>query len=287
VLFCNILYNGIKPSKGEIKNMRYIKFLVVPLLFVTLAFMNIGGCGSNSGGGKDKEGCCVVDGGDLGVICFEDLDKEECDFLDGNLKKGKMCENVQECVEPPPGEGCCVFGDNDCQDGLGQEGCDDDGGVFNAEVMCVDVAQCNLPLGEGCCVFGDNDCQDGLGIIGCADLGGVFNAEVMCVNVAQCNLLPVIHDVSMESPFVFVPADITIKVGDTVRWTNNDVINHTTQDDNDTIWNSNSQFMLPDGMVPGDVFEFTFNAEGLIAYFCLFHGGAGGVDMSGTITVEP
>jgi len=45
--------------------------------------------------------------------------------------------------------------------------------------------------------------------------------------------------------------------------------------------------MLPDGMVPGDVFEFTFNAEGLIAYFCLFHGGAGGVGMSGTITVEP
>ena len=31
--------------------MRYVKFLIVPLLFVSLAFMNIGGCGSSGGGG--------------------------------------------------------------------------------------------------------------------------------------------------------------------------------------------------------------------------------------------
>jgi hypothetical protein len=100
-----------------------------------------------------------------------------------------MCQDVPEC-NPPPGEGCCVFGDNDCEDGLGQEGCELDGGVFNAEVMCVDVDQCNLPLGEGCCVFGDNDCADGLGQEGCELDGGVFNAEVMCVDVAQCNVPP-------------------------------------------------------------------------------------------------
>ncbi|MCK5392591.1 MAG: cytochrome c, partial [Deltaproteobacteria bacterium] len=39
-------------------------------------------------------------------------------------------------VEPPPGEGCCVFEDNSCMDGLGQEGCELDGGMFDAEVMC-------------------------------------------------------------------------------------------------------------------------------------------------------
>jgi hypothetical protein len=152
--------------------------------------MNIGGCDSNSGG-KNKEGCCVVDGGDLGVICFEDFDRDECDFLDGDLKKGKMCENVQECVEPPPGEGCCVFGDNDCEEGLGQEGCELDGGVFNAEVMCMDVAQCNIPpIGEGCCVFGPEDCMDDLGIEGCADEMGMFEDGVMCVDVAECNPPP-------------------------------------------------------------------------------------------------
>jgi hypothetical protein len=31
--------------------MKYIKFLLVPMLFVSLAFMNIGGCGGSSGGG--------------------------------------------------------------------------------------------------------------------------------------------------------------------------------------------------------------------------------------------
>ena len=30
--------------------MKYVKFLVIPLLFVALAFMNIGGCGGSSGG---------------------------------------------------------------------------------------------------------------------------------------------------------------------------------------------------------------------------------------------
>jgi len=97
---------------------------------------------------------------------------------------------------------------------------------------------------------------------------------------------PMIHDVSMEDN-VFVPADITIKVGDTVRWTNNGALNHTTQDDDDVIFNSNDEYMLPSGMTPGDMFEFTFNSEAEIGYFCLFHGGEGGIGMSGTITVEP
>jgi len=96
---------------------------------------------------------------------------------------------------------------------------------------------------------------------------------------------PETHDVSMEDNF-FDPAEITIKVGDTVRWTNNGNNPHTTQDDDDVIWNSNDQFPLPDGMEPGDVFEFTFNDEGEFPYFCFFHGGPG-VGMAGTVTVEP
>ena len=41
--------------KGGSKDMKYIKLLIVPMLFVSLAFMNIGGCGGsgdgNGGGG--------------------------------------------------------------------------------------------------------------------------------------------------------------------------------------------------------------------------------------------
>ncbi|MEX0998788.1 MAG: plastocyanin/azurin family copper-binding protein [Thermodesulfobacteriota bacterium] len=97
---------------------------------------------------------------------------------------------------------------------------------------------------------------------------------------------PMIHDVSMIDS-EFMPADITITVGDTVRWTNNGSLNHTAQDDNDTIFNSNDDFPLPSGMTPGDMFEFTFNSEAEIDYFCIFHGGPGGIGMSGTIKVEP
>jgi len=98
--------------------------------------------------------------------------------------------------------------------------------------------------------------------------------------------MPTTHDVSMED-FFFDPKDITIKVGDTVRWTNNGNFNHTTQDDGDVVWNSNNQFPLPNGMQPGNVFQFTFTSEDVFPYFCLFHGGIGGIGMAGTVTVEP
>jgi len=76
--------------------MKYIKFLVVPLLFVTLAFMNIGGCGS-SGGGSDS-GCCIVEED----VCFDNTNQTECDFLGGDLEKGRSCNSFPICGSPPP-----------------------------------------------------------------------------------------------------------------------------------------------------------------------------------------
>jgi plastocyanin len=98
---------------------------------------------------------------------------------------------------------------------------------------------------------------------------------------------PMIHDVSMESGNVFVPADITINVGDTIRWTNNDSINHDARSDDGTTFMSADEYPSPNFMTPGDMYEFTFNSEGEIPYFCILHGAAGGIGMSGTITVEP
>ncbi len=97
---------------------------------------------------------------------------------------------------------------------------------------------------------------------------------------------PVIHDVSMIDN-EFSPADISINVGDTVRWTNNGSLNHDAQSDDGTTFKSADEFPLPTGMEPGDVFEFTFTTEGEIPYYCIFHGGPGGIGMSGSITVEP
>ncbi len=98
---------------------------------------------------------------------------------------------------------------------------------------------------------------------------------------------PEIIDVSISN-FFFDPSAITIKVGDTVRWTHNGSVAHTTTSDNGpgAIWDSNDQ-TGPSGMRPGDVFEFTFTEEGNFAFFCRFHGASGGIGMSGTINVMP
>jgi len=121
------------------KDMNFILLLLISSIFVVMG--SIGGCSSNGGGGKNKEGCCVVDGGD---ICFEDLNRDECDVFSGNLKKGQMCEDVPQC-EVVPDVGCCVFGPEDCEDSLTQLQCDLDDGVLEVGVMCVDLVECGAP----------------------------------------------------------------------------------------------------------------------------------------------
>jgi len=64
----------------------------------------------------------------------------------------------------------------------------------------------NVITGKGMAV-GNADCN-GDGSVNVSDITCIINI----ITAAPTNL----HDVSMESPFVFVPADITIKVGDTV-----------------------------------------------------------------------
>jgi len=97
---------------------------------------------------------------------------------------------------------------------------------------------------------------------------------------------PVIHEVSMIDN-QFVPKDITIKPGDTVKWVNNGALDHDTTSDDGVTFTSSLEFPSPDFMSPGDEFEFTFTSEGVIPYHCILHGASGGVLMSGTITVEP
>ena len=85
-------------------------------------------------------------------------------------------------------------------------------------------------------------------------------------------------NISMER-FQFKPPTITVKVGTTMLWVNNEQPRHTATSDTD-IFNSGN-------MDRGATFEFTFNDVGVFPYFCRFHGDKGGVDMAGTITVQP
>jgi plastocyanin len=80
----------------------------------------------------------------------------------------------------------------------------------------------------------------------------------------------------------FDPTEVTIQVGQTVRW----------------VWPSTSRDhnVVPDDEEPApsggledgpNDYSFTFTTPGTYAYHCANHGAAGGVGMSGTVIVEP
>jgi plastocyanin len=72
--------------------------------------------------------------------------------------------------------------------------------------------------------------------------------------------------------FTFGPQKLTVKVGDTVTWINEDDIPHTVV----SIGHYRSQ-----ALDTGDKFTYTFTAPGTFQYFCGLHP-----QMQGTITVE-
>ena len=72
----------------------------------------------------------------------------------------------------------------------------------------------------------------------------------------------------------FSPANISVKVGDTVTWTNHDSIAHTvTETDGQTGPKS-------DSIEPGKSFVYTFDKAGTYKYNCSVHPS-----MTGTVTV--
>ena len=72
--------------------------------------------------------------------------------------------------------------------------------------------------------------------------------------------------------FTFAPVALTVKVGDTVTWSNHDDIPHTIV--------SAGKFRSKT-LVTDDSFSFTFTASGDYKYFCSLHP-----HMTGTIKVE-
>jgi len=73
--------------------------------------------------------------------------------------------------------------------------------------------------------------------------------------------------------FAFNPGDLTVSVGATVTWANQDGVDHTATADDDT-WDG----ALSGG---GGTFEFTFDTAGTFSYHCKIHPS-----MTGTIIVE-
>lgn len=74
--------------------------------------------------------------------------------------------------------------------------------------------------------------------------------------------------------FQYSPADITIFTGDEVEWSGLFGSHPLASDDN--LWPVVST---------GDTFRFTFTQPGIYRYYCQFHGGPGGIGMSGVVRV--
>lgn len=85
-------------------------------------------------------------------------------------------------------------------------------------------------------------------------------------------------EVSMKG-LAFEPADITVKTGDTVTWTNDEAVGHdvTKEDGPGPEFSSGD----PGAMQEGDTFEQTFDMPGMIEYVCTVHS-----NMTGTVNVE-
>lgn len=80
------------------------------------------------------------------------------------------------------------------------------------------------------------------------------------------------YDIDISN-FAFNPDSLTIIVGDTVRWTNNDSVGHTATQTNGT-FNSGT-------LTSGETFTYTFAQAGSYTYYCALHPS-----MTATISVQ-
>jgi plastocyanin len=72
---------------------------------------------------------------------------------------------------------------------------------------------------------------------------------------------------------VFVPAEVTAKVGDTVEWVNKDILAHTATAANDD-WNV--------AIAPKQTARLVVKKPGTVDYFCKYHP-----NMKGRVVVTP
>ena len=84
---------------------------------------------------------------------------------------------------------------------------------------------------------------------------------------------PVTHTVTIEATS-FRPASITLAPGDTVTWTNKDIIPHTATSSRAGVFDSGT-------IAPDKSWSHTFKTDGSFSYLCEFHP-----TMKGGVRVE-
>ena len=141
---------------------------------------------------------------------------------------------------------------------------------------------------------------------------------ILVVAVAAATFIPIgvisasashqdgsVRKVNIPEEDRFAPFAVTIRVGDTVKWSNGDADDHTVVSDDafNTAGHKGTDHLLP----AGQTFVLRFNHPGVFVYYCRFHAaldsfnqptapgpdggihqnGNYGTPMSGVITVLP
>jgi plastocyanin len=92
----------------------------------------------------------------------------------------------------------------------------------------------------------------------------------------QAEAVPAVVNVSIGDNF-YKPKDVTIKVGQSVKWRNDGAVAHTVTSDTDSTVKFDSGTLQPRG-----VYALKPGSRGNLTYFCTIHGKV----QSGTITVS-
>ena len=101
--------------------------------------------------------------------------------------------------------------------------------------------------------------------------GQTFCGGSLPTDEGDLNAIPVAHMISIDD-MAFVDGTMSISIGDSITWWNNDSMAHTV--DIESVGSSGT-------IAAGDSFNYTFNNPGTYSYFCALHPS-----MMGAITVE-
>jgi plastocyanin len=84
-------------------------------------------------------------------------------------------------------------------------------------------------------------------------------------------------EVSIQD-FAYTPDPVHVPVGTTVRWTNNDNVEHTVTSD--------TGLFDSDGLDPGESFEYRFDVPGTYPYHCEIHPSMQGTVIVAEVTID-
>jgi len=124
-----------------------------------------------------------------------------------------------------------------------------------------------------------------LALAGCSDSSGDEGQDGSAdggmtgsATAAPTPAAPTTHEVVMRNNH-FEPADLAVRVGDTVHWTTEDVQAHNVVSDSEAASFRSEDVSVVPGLYASD-FSYTFDAAGTVDYLCEYHSG-----MVGTIVV--